>query len=143
MNQNEQDLRDAIDELQRRVKHEEATDRFLARAALVALGRMELEAEGSGQALARELKTAAEPIADSWAAAVEAELSMAGTEHVRSVDPRYLDQPIYDFEYTVAARERLEARFLACGLLDLEVSEALLNQVAEADQLLEPYLRNR
>ena len=31
---------------------------------------------------------------------------MACTEHVQSVDPRYLDLPNYDFEYTRAARER-------------------------------------
>jgi hypothetical protein len=143
MNQNEADVREVITELASRAKKEQSPDRFLARAALVGLGRMELANDGSASELAGELRKAAAPLQEAWEQAVEAELTMACTEHVRSVDPRFLDQPIYDFEYTVAARERLEARFLATALLELEVPEKLLEQVAEADQLLAPYLEQR
>ena len=143
MNPNEKDVRDATTELAARVRREQAPDRFLARAALVGLGRLELEQEGTGKPLALELIEAAKPVQEAWVEAVEAELTMACTEHVRSVDPRYLDKPIYDFEYTIAARERLEARLIAAGLLDLEVPEKLLDQVAEADRVLAPYLEKR
>ncbi|MCB9914722.1 MAG: hypothetical protein H6828_06170 [Planctomycetes bacterium] len=143
MTPDEKEARAAVDELRRRVKREEALDRFLARALLVSLGRMELEEPGSAGELAREVRETTAPVREAWEAALEAEMAMAGTEHVRSVDPRYLDQPIYDFEYTVAARERLEARFVAAGLLEYEVDEALLDRVAEADRILQPYLDAR
>ena len=133
-------VNEALTELRRRVKAEEGLDRFLARAILVPLGELELADPGAGSELARAVREAAEPASEAWAAALDSELQLAATEHVRSVDPRYLDKPIYDFDYTVAARERLEARFAASGLLGHEVDEGLLDRVAEADRVLAPYL---
>lgn len=143
MSQHEERIREALAELRSLAKRERTPDRFLARALLIELGRMELAEPGSAAALAAEVREAAAPIQAGWESAVESELSMACTEHVRSVDPRYLDQPIYDFQYTIAARERLEARLVAAGLLELEAPEHLLDQVAEADSLLAPYLEQR
>ena len=73
--------------------------------------------------------------------AIAEELTLACTEHVRSCDPKYLGLPKYDFPYTVAARHRLEARLRAAAELDMPADEALLEQVARADDILEPYLR--
>ena len=80
---------------------------------------------------------------EPWLRAVEHELAMACNEHVQSVDPRYLDHPRYDFAYTIAARERLEARLAAASVMGIEVSEEALERVAQADRSLAPYLRER
>lgn len=136
-------VEEALTELRRRIKAEEPLDRFLARAILVPLGTLHLEESEEAARLARALREASEAVAEAWAAALDSELQLAATEHVRSVDPRFLDKPIYDFAYTVAARERLEARLVAASLLAYEVDESLLDRVAEADRLLAPYLEQR
>src|SRR5207249_4090087 len=69
------------------------------------------------------------PDRQAWEAAVRDELVMACTEHVRSVDPRYLDHPEYDLEYTLTARRLLEARLLAAAKLGIAPDHALLRGV--------------
>lgn len=131
-----------------------APDRFLAREILLALGELALAAEGGAssgeagpqeqaQAWAARVRTALEPAAEAFAQAVAEELDLAATEHTLAVNPRFLDHPRYDLDYTVLARERLEARLAAADLLGLEPEEALLERVAEADRVLEPYLDAR
>jgi hypothetical protein len=77
---------------------------------------------------------------ESWQAAIDEELTLAVTEHVRSCDPKALKLPRYDFPYTVAARHRLEARLRAAAELDMPASELLLEQIEQADRTLAPYL---
>jgi len=78
-----------------------------------------------------------------WQAAVDEELTLAATEHVRSCDPKALNLARYDFPYTVAARHRLEARLRAAAELDLPASETLLDQIEQADRRLAPHLERR
>lgn len=144
MNDPRSDLQAAVDELGRRTKAKEIPDRQLVRLAFLALGRVVLEeGEAAARPLARSLTAAAEPHGSRWSEAVESELSLAVAEHVHSVDPRYLSMPSYDFDYTVAARERLEARLKAAEVLGIGVSEVLLEQVAAADDRLQPFLEER
>lgn len=116
--------------------------RFHARAVLIPLGRILLE---EGHAALRDpmklLAATVEPLGGAWERAVQDELTLACTEHVQGVDPRYLEHPRFDIEYVVSARERLEARLAAASALDLSPPDALLDRVAAADRLLEPYLR--
>jgi hypothetical protein len=70
-------------------------------------------------------------------------MELSCTEHVQAIDPRYLDHPRYDFDYTVQARQRLEMRFNALDLLGVDADEVLLAQVARADAILEPYLQRK
>lgn len=77
----------------------------------------------------------------SWIAAVQDELSMAVTEYVRSVDPRFLNHPQYDLGYTLEARGQLEARWKACGYLGQPLEPAAVASVARADALLEARTR--
>jgi hypothetical protein len=77
---------------------------------------------------------------ERFAVALREELSMAITEHVRSCDPRYLENPKYDLVYTVEARERLEARLEVAERLGLPADEGLLEAVARADALLQPLI---
>ena len=45
------------------------------------------------------LRETTAPVREAWEAALEAEMAMAGTEHVRSVDPRYLAHPPREPDY--------------------------------------------
>ena len=139
-----QDITYACTELQRRLKAKEIPDRQLVRFALLAIGQVALE-EGmaSAKPLATELQQAAAPHEERWTEALDSEMSLAVAEHVGSVDPRYLDHPSYDFAYTVAARERLEARLRAMEAMNATVDEKLLDQVSAADERLAPYLEAR
>ncbi|MFT7670590.1 MAG: hypothetical protein ACI8X5_003300 [Planctomycetota bacterium] len=141
MNDPSQDIKDVIEELKRRSKSKEIPDRQLVRVALLALGRVK-ESDGEPEAalLSSEILEAAEPHEERWTEALESELALAVAEHVASVDPKFLEMPIYDFKYTVAARERLELRLQAMELLRSTVPESLLEQIASADERLLPYL---
>ena len=138
------DITYACTELQRRLKSKEIPDRQLVRFAFLALGQIALE-EGQVEArsIGSELKAAAEEHADHWSEAVSSEMALAVAEHVGGVDPRFLDMPSYDFNYTVTARERLEARLQAMEALGYEVAEELLDQISDADERLAPYLARR
>jgi len=134
-------VRSIEEALQKKVK---APSRFVARNMLLVLGELALE-ERTGEVeseLAR-LRTLLEPVDEGWRKALAQEMELACTEHVQAIDPRYLDHPRYDFDYTVQARQRLEMRFSALDLLGVDMDEVLLSQVARADAVLEPYLQGK
>jgi hypothetical protein len=117
-------------------------DRLHAREVLLAIGERALAEDAAGaEALAGRVRELTAQREADWQAAVRDEILMAATEHVRSVDPRFLNRPDYDLAYTVEAREALEARLRAAELLGIEVDPPLLERVAGADRLLEPLLR--
>ena len=130
-----------LTELKQLAKQKREPNRLHARDLLTALGALVLE-EGADAPEVARVRTAVEPF-ERWEKAVAEELSLACTEHVQSVDARFLDLPNYDFDYLVSARERLEARLVAVEALGLATPEDLLNRVAEADRVVEPYLRDR
>jgi len=76
------------------------------------------------------------PLESSWIAALRDEMSMACTEYVRSVDPRYLNHPQYDLAYTLDARLQLEARWRASIYLGQPPDAASTAAVERADALL-------
>lgn len=80
---------------------------------------------------------------ESWIAAVKDELSMATTEYVQSVDPRFLNHPQYDLAYTLEARRQLDARWRACAYLGRAPDPATLASVERADKLLEARTKTR
>ncbi len=136
------DLKDALAELTRRKKAEEIPDRHLVRLALLSLGRLLIDGvEAEAAEPKSELEALVEAHGDRWTEAFDSEMALAVAEHVHSVDPHYLELPGYDFDYTVAARERLEARLRAADALKLPISEALLEQITAADGRLAPYLK--
>ncbi|MFN0245064.1 MAG: hypothetical protein ACKVWV_19445, partial [Planctomycetota bacterium] len=115
-----------------------------ARALLLALGEHVLAGRAEeADEYARKITELVRDCDADWKRAVGEELALACDEFVRSVDPRYLTLPRYDFVYTVAARERLEIRFAAASHLELAPAEHLLEEVARADLELEPFLRRR
>ncbi|MFT5287666.1 MAG: hypothetical protein ACI8TQ_003854, partial [Planctomycetota bacterium] len=67
------------------------------------------------------------------------EMQLATAEYVTSVDPHYLELGSYDFGYTTAARERLEARLLAYHLLGQALPELLGSQIEKADETYRPF----
>ena len=140
-------LESALVDLAADVKAKSGPHRHHARAILIPLGQLMLAAQEAGGELepgadwVERIQGLVEPVAELWSAAVAEELSLACAEHIRAIDPRFLDHPGYDFPYTIGARARLEARLLGCQALDLEVPEGLLDRVAEADARLAPYLK--
>jgi hypothetical protein len=143
--------RDAQDELEQSLatlesslRRRQSPNRFHARAILLALGHRLLAGEVAPLGLSERLTLIIGPRDEErWSEVVREELTLAATEHVRAVDPRYLAHRDYDFAYTVAARAELEARLRAAEELGQPASEDLLDRVVQADELLRPYLENR
>jgi hypothetical protein len=137
-------LESALARLEQLKKRKRAPSRFEARKLLLALGALLLEERDSEVAQVRErLERALRDVSEPWELAVNEELQLAGMEHMQGVDPRHLDHPSYDFEYTVEARRRLEMRLAALDTLGLTAPADLLSRIAQADAMLEPYLRAR
>jgi hypothetical protein len=141
----DRELTEALDALRERLgKKKPRVGHHDARLLLVALGRRILrDGPAASEAVVDDARALLEPVREAWTAAVERELEMATLEHVQGVDPRYLEHPRYDFEYTLDARERLEARLRAAEALDHEVPDETLARIARADETLEPYLERR
>lgn len=135
---------DAWQELARACAPRQRIDRFHARAVLLAIGRTALEGDlaGAGALVARAKELTAARQTD-WEAAVGEEILLASTEHIRSVDPRFLARPDYDLAYTVDARADLEARLRAAEVLGVDLAPGLLDRIAAADRLLAPLLDAR
>jgi hypothetical protein len=140
-------LRKALLELLEAARRGQAPTRHQARDLLLALGvaiRAEdgVEVGGAVESL-RECASSNPRFRERWRAAVTDEMTLACTEHVRSADPRYLDPPRYDFEYTISARDRLELRLRAAEKLGLSPDARWMEQVARADELLARSLARR
>lgn len=118
--------------------------RFDVRALFIPLGALILE--GDLAALAPTIEHLATFILaddEAWQRVVAEELSLAGEEYCQSVDPRYLELPNYDFDYTVRSRETLECRLRAAEHLGFGLPEGLQGRIAAADARLEPFLDAR
>ena len=140
-------LEEALDELHAWIRKGKAPARQDARAVLIPLGRLALADPdtdlGPESPLVTRLREAVAPCAEVWEGVVTEELALACAEHVQGVDPRYLELENYDLDYTLAARERLEARLAGAGVLGVEAPEHLLEGVRRADGLLRPLLEAR
>lgn len=138
-----EELDRALDALERLARADGRPSRHEARAILVPLGTALAEGAKGTEARIARLRQAVERLRESWEAAVHEELSLACAEHVQAVDPRYLGLPDYDFDYTVGARARLQARLRAAEALGIEAPRPLWLQVEQADAVLKDYLRAR
>jgi len=128
-------LEEALREVEALGKDGGRADRHHARGLLVPLGEL-LDADADVATELERARSAVERLGASWPAALADELSLACAEHVHSVDPRYLSLPNYDWEYTLEARRRLEARIVACRALGFAFPDTLLESVHRADRTL-------
>ena len=109
-----------------------------ARAVLLELGRLLGEGDGhEAEKAKRRIAGLPAGFAEVWTAAVRDELSMAATEYALSLDPRYLDHPKYDWEYTLEARRRLAWRLEAVQFLGIPAEASTLAAIERSDRLLE------
>lgn len=115
-------------------------DRFRARALLVPLGEALGEGDPEAAAALERVRALLSGDREGWRRAIDEEIELAVTEHVRSCDPAWLGHPRYDFAYTVDARARLEARFRAAAALGVDPAPRLRAQTEQADRTLAPFL---
>lgn len=133
----------ALAELGAALRKKRNPTRFHARGILLAVGELALSGNpAAASAGAERVAAIVGDRHDDWARAVHEEIEMAGVEFVRSVDPKYLEHPRYDLAYTVAARERLEARLAAVEALGISPPDELLEQISAADERLAPHLKH-
>lgn len=129
-------------DLEQGIKKGRGPDRWHARPLLLALGHALLEnREDEARAIGEKLRSIPAAHIPAWHRAVQEELNLAATEHVHSADPRYLGRPDYDWGYTLAAREDLEARLRAAEELEIEAPAAVVEQVLQADERIAPFLK--
>lgn len=136
------DWKQTWNDLEQGLKKGRSPDRWHARPLLLALGHALLEDRAAdAEAVAQKLRSIPAAHIPAWHRAVQEELNLAATEHVHSADPRYLGRPDYDWGYTLAAREDLEARLRAAEELDIEAPAAVVEQVLKADERIAPFLK--
>jgi len=121
-------------------------DHHLAREVLLALGaalRDGSAGTGSAEPWLRRARAAGEALGPDWRRAVQAELSMACGEVVQGLDPRFVELPNYDLEYSRSARERLESRLLAAAELGFALETREQEMLALADRMLAALVARR
>ena len=137
------ELEAALAALERAARGKRLPTRFDARALLLPLGALVDDKAPEVASTLERLARLPEPLRAAWREAVGEELSLAVAEHLHGVDRRYLDHPRYDFEYTLAARERLERRLRAAAALGLDPPQRLLELVGQADAVLAEAIARR
>jgi hypothetical protein len=133
------DLESALAELEAFERQPGRPTRHHARPLLVRLGELLLSGapeEEEAEEVKRRLEGLPAVLAEGWSAAVADEMAMAATEYVRSVDPRYLDHPKYDWPYTLEARQQLADRLRAVRFLGIGVDANLLAGIDRADRTI-------
>jgi hypothetical protein len=129
------DLEDVLAGIEALEKQRRRPNRHHARPLLVGLGQLLLSGTPEeAESVKQRLQRLPPAVAEAWPPAVADEIGMAGTEYIRSADPRYLDHEKYDWEYTLEARERLADRLRAVRFLGIEVEPSLLAGIERADR---------
>lgn len=138
----------ALANLEGLAKKGHAPSHYVARHVLLALGKLMASGpEAESAPLVARARAAGEGAPsgwkEAWTEALDAELSMACGEFAQSLDPRYLDLPNYDLDYTKASRARLEDRLRAASALGVALSPRETDVLALADQVLGTFLERR
>ena len=108
------------------------------RPVLIGIGSSIIEAPAADiEASRKRFLALAQGFRQAWDVAVRDELAMACTEHIRSVDPRYLEHPAYDLAYTLEARRVLKARLKGAEVTGITLDGVLSAGIHRADSLLE------
>ena len=133
-----QALAQALADLEELARTGARPNRYHARALLLPYGELLLNGGDAAidDAVDARLQEAATAVGEAWPEAIQAELALACAEHIHSADPRYFDLPNYDWDYTFAARQRLEARLVAADRWDSPCPAHLRTAVERADALL-------
>lgn len=134
-------LETALNTLEQLAGRGEKPSHYLARHLLIELGQA--LARGEGTAATERARAAGERASPAWRVAVETELSLACGEFAQSVDPRFLQVPGYDLEYTRGARARLADRLRAAEALGFALPPREHEVLTLADGVFEAFLARR
>ena len=135
------ELEDALAGLERLARSGDRPSHYVARHVLLTLGRALLTGDAAG-AVARA-REAGRLCGESWPAAIRDELTLACGEFAQCLDPRFLDLPNYDGEYTRAARSRLEDRLRAAEELGVALTSRETDLLELADRVLAAWEERR
>ena len=132
------EVEEALANLERVVRAGQEPSHYVARHVLLTLGRaLREEAAASCSAWLERARAAGNAAGEAWGSAVRDELTLACGEFAQCVDPRYVGLPNYDFEYTRAARARLEDRLSSARELGFSPSPKEVEVLALADRVFE------
>ena len=126
----------ALTNLEGLVRRQTPPSHYVARHVLLALGQVLREEVPEGSTLLERARAAGAAAGPAWGEAVHTELTLACGEFAQSVDPRYLELPDYDFEYTRGARLRLADRLRAAKELGFELAPREAEVLELADRVL-------
>ncbi|NOT29598.1 MAG: hypothetical protein HOP15_04010 [Planctomycetes bacterium] len=130
------EVEDALANLERLVRAGQAPSHYVARHVLLALGQALREGQEACGPWVERARTAGREGGESWRQAVQDELTLACGEFAQCLDPRYLNLPNYDREYTRSARARLEDRLRSARELGFEPSPREIEVLELADRVL-------
>lgn len=131
------ELEKALQLLESLVRQRAAPSHYVARHLLLTLGAALRTEPAACAAAVERARRAGEALGAPWAEALRTELGLACGEFAQCVDPRYLELPGYDLEYTRAARARLADRLRACDALGFALEDRHREMLELADRVLE------
>jgi hypothetical protein len=137
------DVEEALASLERAAREGRRPGHHLARHLLLGLGAALREQPERCAAWIERAQAAGTAAGAAWKDAVLDELTLACGEFAQCVDPRYLDLPDYDHEYTRGARARLEDRLRCARELGFTPTPRETEIVELADCVLEAATRRK
>lgn len=112
------DLEEAVAGLERLARAGQRPSHYVGRHVLLTLGQaLRTQPPETCSPWVARVRAAGESCGPAWGEAIQDELTLACGEFAQCLDPRYIDLPGYDVEYTAAARLRLEDRLRAAETL--------------------------
>jgi hypothetical protein len=136
-------VEEALANLERLVQGGHRPTHYVARHVLLTLGGALREQPDACETWVRRARAAGARSGGAWNQAVEHELSIACGEFAQCLDPRFLDLPDYDLEYTRAARGRLDDRLRAARQLGFAPSPKESEVLELADRVLATLAQRR
>ncbi len=130
------DLEEAVVSLEQLARAGRKPSHYVGRHVLLTLGQaLRTEPAEACAPWLERIRAAGREAGAAWGEALQDELTLACGEFAQCLDPRFLNLPGYDFEYTSAARLRLGDRLKAAQLLGVAPSPREAEVLELADRV--------